>query len=228
MRNHGRSESSEMYLKSLAELGGETSAVPIPQVAERLSVSAVSASEMIKRLAEEQLIEYLPYRGVLLTPAGRRLANDVIRRQRLWECFLVEHLEMDWAGSVDLACDLEHATAAEVSERLAAFLGHPAVCPHGNPIPDEQGESPPISARPLSGLEVGRPAVIRAIVPENREVLSYLGGRGLRPGRPILVLDAAPFKGPLTLRVADAEIALGLALAELVLVEPVPELVEAR
>ena len=97
MTESASSESVEMYLKTVAELGGEHGPVPIGRVAKRMGVSPVSANEMMKRLGEQRLIQHQMYKGVSLTDDGRRLANSVIRRQRLWECFLVDHLKLDWA-----------------------------------------------------------------------------------------------------------------------------------
>jgi DtxR family Mn-dependent transcriptional regulator len=219
----GSSESVEMYLKSVAELGGEHNPVPIGRVAERMSVSTVSANEMMKRLGEGQLIHHLPYKGVTLTKDGRRLANSVIRRQRLWECFLVDHLKLDWAKVHDLACDLEHSTAPEVTEALADYLDHPTRCPHGNPIPNPAGEVLAAIDTPLSDVSIGQTAQIKAIVPAGSDVMAYLVDRGLRPGNRIKVIETAPLQGPLTLRIgeeeAPIETVLGLNLAELVLVE---------
>lgn len=225
MTENASSESVEMYLKTVAELGGERGPVPIGRVAERLGVSPVSANEMMKRLGEQQLIQHQMYKGVSLTDDGRRLANSVIRRQRLWECFLVDHLEMDWAKVHDLACDLEHATSSEVTEALAHYLGNPSRCPHGNPIPDPNGEIRPEDDLTLSRLKVGQSGRIRAIVPESSELLAYLAERGLLPGQSLTVIEAAPLKGPLTLQIGDSQeepqVALGLALAELVQVDRV-------
>jgi len=223
MNDSGKSESVEMYLKSVAELGGEYKPVPIGRVAERLGVSPVSANEMMKRLVEQKYISHQPYKGVSLTAGGRRIANNVIRRQRLWECFLVDHLELDWAKVHDLACDLEHATAAEVTEALADYLGNPTKCPHGNPIPDRDGHISQQQNIPLSILEIGQEARIRAIVPESSEVMAYLADKGLQPDQLVKIVDAAPLKGPLTLIVGSSddaiEVALGLTLADLVLVD---------
>jgi DtxR family Mn-dependent transcriptional regulator len=219
----GRSESVEMYLKSLAELGGVSSSIPIGRIAERLGVSPVSANEMMKRLGEQKLIRHKPYTGVKLTEKGRKLANSVIRRQRLWEIFLVDYLQLNWASAYDMACDLEHATSPEVTESLAAYLGQPTRCPHGNPIPDTGGQVCRSSELSLADLEVGQTARIQAIAPESSEVLRYLADKKLLPGNLATVYEAEPLQGPLTLLVAreDAsdEVILGLNLASLVLVD---------
>jgi DtxR family transcriptional regulator, Mn-dependent transcriptional regulator len=215
----GSSESVEMYLKSVAELGGEWRPVSIGRVAERLGISPVSANEMMKRLSEQRFIHHEPYKGVTLTSSGQQLANNVIRRQRLWECFLVDHLRLDWARAHDLACSLEHATASEVTEALAGYLDNPAVCPHGNPIPGPEGEMAQPPSIPLAELAVGDSGRIQAISPENGEVLAYIQERGLVPGLLVKVIEAAPLRGPLTLQIGRDSVTLGLALAERVLVE---------
>lgn len=219
MSNKHNSESVEMYLKSVAELGGESSPVSIGRVAERLGVSPVSASEMMKRLGEQSLVEHLPYKGVQLTHNGRYIANNVIRRQRLWECFLVDHLGLDWAAVYDIACELEHATNAEVADALAVYLNHPPNCPHGNPIPDSNGRFPPSPTTTLNQLPIGHTATIKAIKPENSELLAYLYGRRLYPTQTVTVLEKAPLDGPLTLQVGDEQVILGLNLAALIIIE---------
>jgi DtxR family Mn-dependent transcriptional regulator len=225
--NDSNSERVEMYLKTVAELGGEFEPVSIGRVAERLGVTPASAAEMMKRLGESDYIDHLPYKGVTLTEDGRRLANSVIRRQRLWECFLVERLKLDWAEAYGMACDLEHATAPEVTEALASFLDHPGQCPHGNPIPDPDSPSPSVRLTPLSELHPGDSALIRAMAPESSDVLAYLAERGMLPGRRVEVVEVAPLEGPLTLKVGwaadeapnDREVVLGKALAGLIMIE---------
>ena len=219
----GRSESVEMYLKSLAELGGVSSTIPIGRIAERLGISPVSANEMMKRLGEQQLIRHKPYIGVRLTEKGRRLANSVIRRQRLWEIFLVDYLQLNWASAYDMACDLEHATSPEVTESLAAYLGQPTICPHGNPIPDPDGQVEKTSELSLVDIEVGQSARIQAVAPESSEVLRYLADKELLPGNLVTVIEAEPLQGPLTLLLTreqtSDEVMLGLNLASLVIVD---------
>ncbi|MFQ5434686.1 MAG: metal-dependent transcriptional regulator [Anaerolineae bacterium] len=212
------SESIEMYLKTIAELGGAGESVSVGKLAERLGVTAVSANEMVKRLVRQELVQYQPYKGAILTANGRRLAHNVIRRQRLWECFLVDHLKVDWAIAYDQACDLEHATAPEVTESLAAFLNHPATCPHGNPIPDAEGDINPNQGVPLSHWPVGQTGVITAILPKTSEVLAYLNDKGIRPSQTITLTEIAPLDGPFSISINGQTVAIGRQLAELILI----------
>ena len=213
------SESIEMYLKSLAELDAYQP-VAISRLAERLGVTQVSATEMVKKLVEQGLVDHLPYKGVILTDTGKKLAFSVIRRQRLWECFLHDHLNIEWARIYDFACDLEHATAPEVTEALSAFLGAPTTCPHGDPIPATDGSFEQLTGIPLSALSVGQSGTILAVLASNSEVLQYLHTRDVLPGNDVTVLEIAPLQGPLTLKIGDKEIAVGLQMADYVLVQP--------
>ncbi|GAB4455540.1 MAG: metal-dependent transcriptional regulator [Anaerolineales bacterium] len=211
------SESTEMYLKALAELGDRH--VAIARLAERLGVTPVSANEMMRRLGEQGLVTHTPYKGVTLTEKGREAAANVLRRQRLWEVFLYEHLKIEWAKIYELACSLEHATAPEVTEALAAFLGNPTVCPRGNPIPDANGAFAPLEGRSLREAAAGETVTVRAVNATSTDVLRYLQEKGILPGQRVRVLEAAPLDGPLTLLVNGREAALGLSMAEFVIVE---------
>lgn len=213
------SESTEMYLKAMAELGNHK-AVAIGRLAERLNVTTVSANEMVKKLGEHGWVTHTPYKGVTLTEKGRQAASNVIRRQRLWECFLYDHLKIEWSKVYELACSLEHATAPEVTEALASFLGNPKICPRGNPIPDEQGAFAPVDGILLSEVAVGQTVTVLAVNATATDVLKYLHERSVLPEKVITVIEAAPLKGPLTLLVdGQKEVALGLSLAEFVTVK---------
>jgi DtxR family Mn-dependent transcriptional regulator len=208
-----------MYLKAMAELNGPES-VAIGRLAERLSVTHVSANEMVKKLGEQGLVSHTPYKGVNLTEKGKEAACNVLRRQRLWEVFLYQHLKIEWAMIYELACALEHATAPEVTEALADFLGDPKTCPRGNPIPDENGEFTPVNGVVLSEVEVGRTVNVLAVNATATDVLKYLQERDILPGHVLEIIEAAPLKGPLTLLVdGKKEAALGLSMAEFVIVE---------
>jgi DtxR family transcriptional regulator, Mn-dependent transcriptional regulator len=211
------SESTEMYLKAMAELGNRD--VAIARLAERLGVTPVSANEMMRRLGEQGLVTHTPYKGVTLTERGREAAANVLRRQRLWEVFLYEHLKIEWAKIYELACSLEHATAPDVTEALAGFLGNPTVCPRGNPIPDENGVFALLEGKSLREAAVGETVRVRAVNATATDVLKYLQDKSILPGQTLEVLEAAPLDGPLTLSVNGREVALGLSMAEFVIVE---------
>ncbi|MDP1546358.1 MAG: metal-dependent transcriptional regulator [Anaerolineales bacterium] len=218
MNSRHLSESTEMYLKAIAELS-DHDAVAVARMAERLSVTPVSVNEMMRRLGEQGLVSHTPYKGVTLTKKGREAACNVLRRQRLWECFLHDHLKIDWSQIYEFACSLEHATAPEVTEALATFLGHPKTCPRGNPIPGLDGSFEPLGGIALSEAEVGATVRVLAVSATATDVLKYLQERNILPTRELEILEAAPMQGPLTLRVGNKEVVLGLSLAEFVIVK---------
>jgi DtxR family Mn-dependent transcriptional regulator len=212
------SESTEMYLKAMAELGAED-VVAVGRLAGRLGVTNVSANEMVHRLTESGLVSHMPYKGVALTETGKTAACSVLRRQRLWECFLYQHLHIEWAKLYELACALEHATAPEVTEALSTFLGDPKVCPRGNPIPSADGLITPLNGILLRDAPVGATVRVIAINATKTDALTYLQTRGILPGCELTIVEAEPMEGPLTLQVGDKDVALGLLLSEFVIVE---------
>lgn len=135
MKHDSFNESAEMYMKTIAELDDHGKPVPISALAGRLGVSAVSATEIIHRLEHNGLIAHFPYKGVALTNPGRQQAVEVIRSHRLWECFLTDRLGISWQEAHDLACRLEHATDAVVTDALEVYLGHPPPAPTVIPFP---------------------------------------------------------------------------------------------
>ena len=221
MNSQPLSESTEMYLKAMAELS-DNNVVAIARLAEHLNVTPVSVNEMVRRLSEQGLMTHTPYKGVKLTKKGREVAGNVLRRQRLWECFLYEHLKIEWAQLYELACSLEHATAPEVTEALAVFLGDPKTCPRGNPIPAADGSFKPLNGLTLNTVSVGETVEVMAVNATSTDVLKYLYERNVVPGCKLTVVEAAPLQGPLMLRAGGKEIALGLSMAKFVIVKPNP------
>ena len=212
------SKSTEMYLKAMVELG-QGDKVSVGRLAGRLGVSNVSANEMVHRMTDQGLVAHTPYKGVELTETGQTAACSVLRRQRLWECFLYEHLNIEWAKLYELACSLEHATAPEVTEALAVYLGDPKFCPRGNPIPSEDGTFIPLSGIPLREAPIGVCARVIAVNATETDLLRYLQERNILPGQTLAIVEVAPMDGPLTLQVDGQDVALGLQLADFVIVE---------
>jgi DtxR family Mn-dependent transcriptional regulator len=182
------------YLKAIWELAGEGVA-STKEVAERLSVSSASVTGMFGRLQEMELVRYERYRGASLTRRGLAEALRLVRRHRLVETFLMEHLGYSWQDVHEEAERLEHAVSDEFTERLAELLGHPGRDPHGDPIPAADGTLVPESSRPLSEAEAGQRVHIVKVDDESASVLNYLGDRGLVPGRTIDVKEVRAIDG---------------------------------
>jgi DtxR family Mn-dependent transcriptional regulator len=226
MASHDQSVVSsaiEDYAKAIYSLqlpaGG---AVSTNALAERLGVTPGSASAMVKRLGELGLVDHMPYRGVTLTEAGRRVALEVLRHHRLLELYLVESLGVPWDRVHDEAEVLEHVLSEELEELIAAKLGHPTRDPHGDPIPTreltlEEGETVA-----LQSLQPGARGVFSRVSDSDPEMLRFLAGRGISPGDGFEVVDKQPFDGPLFVRFGQDVHVLGGALARAMRVEVKP------
>ncbi len=182
------------YLKAIWEIAG-SGAASTKDVAGRLSISSASVTNMFGRLQEMGLVEYERYRGAALTRRGCVEALRLVRRHRLIETFLMEHLGYSWQDVHEEAERLEHAVSDEFTERLAELLGHPDRDPHGDPIPSPEGALAPERSVPLSEAEVGQKVRIVKVRNESTSVLNHLGERGLVPGRTLSVKEVRALDG---------------------------------
>ncbi|HEY5286114.1 MAG TPA: metal-dependent transcriptional regulator [Solirubrobacteraceae bacterium] len=208
-----RSPAVEDYCKAIYTL--ETRAeepVSTNALAERLDLTSGSVSGMLKKLGELGLISHVPYRGVRLTPEGRRVALEVIRHHRLLELYLAEALQMPWDRVHDEAEVLEHVLSEELEGLIAAKLGHPTIDPHGDPIPNADLELEEVATRSLESLVPGDAGTFVRVSDADPEMLRYLAQRGVLPGGRLQVLERQPFGGPLLVNVDGREHTLGGAL----------------
>ena len=208
-------EGAENYAKALYELQARREApVGTKAVAERLGVTPASASGMLKRLADEGLVEYEAYHGARLTPDGERVALEVIRHHRLLELFLAEVLDMPWDRVHSEAEVLEHHISEELEELIAAKLGQPDLDPHGDPIPGRDLEVAVEETVPLTDLEPGDRAVFARISDSDSSMLRYLAEREIQPGDRLRVETREPFGGPVIVEIAGEAHPFGPQLAE--------------
>jgi DtxR family transcriptional regulator, Mn-dependent transcriptional regulator len=166
-----------------------------------LGVSPATATSMVKRMTGQGLVTHVPYRGVTLSPTGRKLAAAVVRRHRIVERFLADVLGYSWSEADRLAPVFEHDLPQEVEDRLFVALGRPADCPHGFPIPGEGADVVPQLSE-LYDLAPGQRAVVALSSSVNPAMVAFLGEMGLVPGAEVEVVDKQPFGGPLVVRVA--------------------------
>jgi len=195
------------YAKAIYSLEqrGEGGAVSTNALAERLGVSAASASSMVKKLDGLGIVEHVPYRGVGLTERGMSVALEVLRHHRLLERFLVEELGVPWDRVHDEAEVLEHHLSEELEELIAAKLGHPTIDPHGDPIPTADLKIVEPETVAMDGLEIGTTGRVVRVSDSDPEMLRYLGARGIAPGATFEVVDKQPFGGPVFARFGESE-----------------------
>jgi DtxR family Mn-dependent transcriptional regulator len=201
-----RTPAVEDYAKAIYALE-ERSEHPVSTnaLAERLGITPGSVSAMLKRLGELGVITHEPYRGVRLTPDGRRIALEVIRHHRLIESFLADALDMPWDRVHAEAEVLEHVLSDDLEELIAAKLGHPTVDPHGDPIPSADLELDERATDRLESLQPGDTGMFVRVSDSDPAMLRYLAERGIAPGDRFAVRDRQPFGGPLFVVFGDRE-----------------------
>ncbi len=212
----------ENYLKHVLLLSaGSDDLVSMGALATAVAVVPGTATTMVKALADEGLVEHRPRHGVRLTPEGRRLALNVLRKHRLVETFLVNVLKMDWAKVHAEAEQLEHAISDEVLDRLDALLGHPQTDPHGDPIPSRQGKLSSQVYATLATCVTDRGVRIVRITEQSPEFLQFAEQNGLQPGTTLRVTERNLTAGLVTLKKKAARpFALSVIAAGKILVEP--------
>jgi DtxR family Mn-dependent transcriptional regulator len=215
-----QSENAEMYLVHLAMLeeSGIPTPVPLPRLAEELDVQTVSANQMIRKLEEDGLVNYQPYKGVSFTEKGRKLVQNIIRHRRLWEVFFVEKLGFTPHRADELACRMEHITQPEVAARLSDYLGNPAASPSGKPIPTSNDFDINKSGVTLKNLQPGARAEILSINADPSSS-AYLMAENFTPGT-IFTIEAVSSRGVFLLSHADQRISVSANIAGKINVSP--------
>ncbi len=202
------------YLAEIYRLQEDSPTVSTTALAERLGVSAPAIPRMLKRMKSAGYVKHIPYQGVELAELGRQEALRELRRHRLLEVFLVNFMGFKWDEAHEHADDLGRGLNNTVSERMAEMTGFPSRCPHGEPIPDVEGNLPHIDDTCLINLSVGYKGEISRVRTHEPERLQYFASLGLVPGVPFEIVGRAPFNGPLRLRLERDEVVLGVELVK--------------
>lgn len=222
-------EKMEEYLEALFKLSREEKLLTPTRLADYLKLTPPTVLDMLRRLESEGYVRDLDAgagkgrgsargysrakRLIALTPRGERAARTLVRRHRLSERFLTDMLGMDWESAHREACRLEHVISPEMEEKLAAVLGNPETCPHGYPIPDENGHMEEGEVKPLCDFSPDEKGCIARVEEEEPQLLQYLASLGLIPDVDVEVKEVAPFGGPLLVKIGDAQYALGREVA---------------
>jgi DtxR family Mn-dependent transcriptional regulator len=207
------SETMRDYLGEIYRLGHGNAWVSTTALAEVLDVSGPASVRMARRLHEAGLVDHLPYKGIQLTPYGKKVALLNIRRHRLVERFLVDVLMFGWDEVHDKADRLQRGVNQVIEDRMDELMGHPTSCPHGDPIPSQAGVMPALNDKPLTVIPPGRQGTITRVKTREPEKLQYLAEIGLVPGASFELVNRAPFNGPLRLKVGRNEQVIGNELA---------------
>ncbi len=196
----------ENYLKAIYKLWEvNTTKINTNSIAAAVATSPASVTDMLQKLAEKKLVNYERYQGVSLTSVGIKSAVGVIRKHRLWEFFLVEKLGFSWDAVHEIAEQLEHIQSESLVKKLYTFLGKPKWDPHGDPIPDEQGNFHLQKTFPLSSAGINDKLVISGVVDHRTDFLQYLDKSGLSLGKKITVREITPYDSSMTLNLGGTK-----------------------
>lgn len=193
----------ENYLKAIYKLSLLTENVSTNQIAAELVTKASSVTDMLRKLAEKLLINYTRYQGVSLTTAGEKVAVNIIRRHRLWEYFLVEKLHFKWDEVHEMAEEMEHISSTELIDRLDEFMGFPSRDPHGDPIPDSQGNFKKNDLKPISALDVNACGIISGVRDHSSAFLQYLEKQNLTIGKKITIKEIITYDNTVVLQMEN-------------------------
>lgn len=202
------------YLAEIYRLQEDSPTVSTTNLAERLNVSAPAVPRMLKRLKSSGYVKHIPYQGVELTELGREEALREIRRHRVLEAFLVDIMGFTWDEVHEHADQLGKGLNDTIAERMAEMNDFPTRCPHGEPIPDENGQLPLVNDTCLINLTVGHKGAISRVRTNEPERLQYFASLGILPEVKFEIIGRAPFNGPMRLRINKDEIVLGVELVK--------------
>lgn len=193
--------SEENYIKRIYHLQQETGLVNTNSLAAEMNTRAASVTDMLKKLKSKKLLQYEKYKGFKLNDAGKKAALDVVRKHRLWEYFLVEHLKFDWDKIHPIAEELEHISSEELVQRLDNFLGNPLFDPHGDPIPDKNGKITVIKQQSLTEIPFKKNVTVSSVRNQTEQMLDMLRHYNIALGTQLTVLKRFEFDGSLEIKV---------------------------
>lgn len=202
----------ENYLKAIYHLSEDVTVVSTNAIAEKIETKASSVTDMLKKLADKNLISYIKYKGVSLTTTGRNTAVNIVRKHRLWEVFLVAKLNFSWDEVHDVAEQLEHIKSAKLIEELDSFLGYPTHDPHGDPIPNSAGKIKERSKIVLSKALVGDNYKCVGVLDSSSEFLKYLDKHHIEIGTLIHVSDLEEFDQSMTIQIDNKTMVMSKAI----------------
>ena len=188
-------------------------------IAKEISISPASVSDMLKKLLEKKLIKYEKYQGVSLSKKGLILATNILRKHRLWECFLVNKLKFDWAEVHDIAEQLEHIRSVKLIDKLDSYLNFPKYDPHGEPIPSKDGAIPNRDTIPLNKLNSGDIGLVMGVNLDEKEFLDYLTKLNIRIGTKIEIKDKIDFDQSLNIRIENNNYHISYEVAKHLLIK---------
>ncbi|HLV53086.1 MAG TPA: metal-dependent transcriptional regulator [Cryomorphaceae bacterium] len=213
------SPTEENYLKAIYNLADDRSEVSLSELGNVLGVSTPTVNSMAKRLDEQGYVLYRKYKPLKLTESGKIIAAQIIRKHRLTEMYLVEHMGFGWEEVHDIAEQMEHVQSPALFERMDEIMGYPTIDPHGSPIPDKHGKVAFQEYLKLSEIEVGKTVKLCALTHSSDDFLVFLNGKGLKLGTLMTVLHRESFDRSMTISYDGRETMVSHDVSDRLLVE---------
>jgi len=215
------SQAEENYIKAIYALDLKTNkGVSTNCIAKKMQTKASSVTDMLQKLSDKGLVIYKKYQGAFLSFKGNKIAASVVRKHRLWETFLVNKLHFSWDEVHDIAEQLEHVQSEKLMDSLDAFLEYPKVDPHGDPIPDKDGNITKQKKVKLSSLKENEQSILLSIKDSSDEFLRYLDKKKIAIGNTLKVITMEPFDNSMQIQMNGRELMLTKEVAENLLVTP--------
>jgi|TARA_B100001093_G_scaffold455381_1_gene465506 DtxR family Mn-dependent transcriptional regulator len=210
----------ENYLKAILNISLSTNKkVSTNEISNVLKTSPASVTDMLKKLLEKKLVEYEKYKGVELSNIGKQYAVNIIRKHRLWETFLVDHLEFNWSEVHEIAEELEHIKSTKLINKLDTFLGYPKFDPHGDPIPSKEGVIPNIKSTSLDQMEVGFTGHVLGVTIDDKLFLDYLTNLNIKIGTKIEIIQKIDFDQSLIVNIENIKNHISFDVAKNILIK---------
>ena len=210
----------ENYLKTILNISLNTNKkVSTNEISNNLKTSPASVTDMLKKLLDKKLVEYEKYKGVELSNKGRQYAINILRRHRLWETFLVEHLGFNWDEVHEIAEELEHIKSSKLIDKLDTFLGYPKFDPHGDPIPCREGVIPNVKSTTLNQMGVGFTGYVIGVTIDDKLFLNYLTNLNIKIGTKIEIIQKIDFDKSLIVNIDNVQNHISFDVAKNILIK---------
>ena len=210
----------ENYLKAILNISLNTNKkVSTNEISNVLKTSPASVTDMLKKLLEKKLVEYEKYKGVELSNSGKQYAINILRKHRLWETFLVEHLGFNWSEVHEIAEELEHIKSTKLIDKLDTFLCYPKFDPHGDPIPNKEGVIPNVKSTSLDQMEVDFTGHVLGVTIDDKLFLDYLTKLNIKIGTKIEIVQKIDFDKSLIVNIENIENHISFDVAKNILIK---------
>ena len=214
--------SEENYLKAIFHLADKENTVTINEISKFLDVKMPSVNNMMKKFAEKNWVRYESYKPLKITDSGKKQAALVVRKHRLTEMFLVEKMNFGWENVHEIAEQLEHIHSETFFDKMDEILNFPKYDPHGEPIPDKDGNIIAQDLKKLSECEKHHKVIFTSVTISDDDFLTYLNIKNLELGKEIEVLDIEIFDKSMTINIDGCPTVLSKMVCDKILVKLSP------